>query len=279
MNLIQNFKREISRGLNPDHFRLKRFQKKIEINIEVGNYLIKTANTKDEVISSLQLRHLVFIEEFIGKSNATGLDIDRYDTFFDHLVVIDKKSNIVIATYRMLSSEFSSDFYSASEFDLSELAQLKGPYLEVGRACVHPQHRRSLVLNLLWRGISEYLNQSGCELLMGCGSIKTESPKQAAALTRYFESQNHLSALEFLPVTDYEMPGFNEALLQVADFSEAPQLVPPLFASYLKAGAKVGRTPAWDHEFKCIDYLILLSKSEIDAAFGKRFKIIKAQDA
>ena len=60
MNLLQSFKREISRGLNPSHFRLRDFQKKIEINIEIGNYLIKTAATKTEVIESLQLRHLVF---------------------------------------------------------------------------------------------------------------------------------------------------------------------------------------------------------------------------
>lgn len=278
MTLLQNFKRDISRSLNPDHFKLKKFQNKIEINIEVGNYAIKTATTKQEVIASLQLRHLVFIEEFIGKKHPTGLDIDRYDTFFDHLVVIDKKSDTVIATYRMISSLFSEDFYSRSEFNLSDLAKMQGPFLEVGRACVHPDHRRSIVLNLLWRGISEYLNQSGCRVLMGCGSIKTESPAEAALLTTYFKKMGYVDeSCTFTPLVNYTMPGFEEALAKISAIDEkrALELIPPLFLSYLKAGAIVGKVPALDREFKCIDYLIILDKNKMDEMFGKRFRIVK----
>ena len=283
MKLLHSFRREIFRGLNADHSRLRQFQNKIEINIEAGNYLIKTAATKQEVIESLQLRHLVFIEEFIGKSNSTGLDIDRFDTFFDHLVVIEKKTSRVIATYRMLSSEFSRDFYSASEFNLSGLDTMQGPFLEIGRACVHPEHRRSIVLNLLWRGISEYLSLSGCEVLMGCGSVKTEDPAIAARLTRYFESRCYIAEQDFSPQSEYAMPDFQRQLDLAPVFNSEEEkqtlaLVPPLFNSYLKAGAKVGRYPAWDREFKCVDFLILLKKSDIDSLYGKRFKIANKEN-
>lgn len=284
MTLIQSFKREISRGLNPDHFKLKKFHNKISIHIEVGSYVIKTATTKQEVISSLQLRHLIFIEEFLGRSNSTGLDIDRYDAFFDHLVVVDKKTDIIIATYRMLSSLFSDDFYSRSEFDLQGLLLMNGPFLEIGRACVHPDHRKSIVLNLLWRGIAEYLNQSNCEVLMGCGSIKTENPAQAALLTYFFEKNKYLVNANICPPhAAYYLPGFEESLQLVnkniwteSEEQTAQTLIPPLFNSYLKAGAKVCKTPAWDKEFKCIDYLILLEKNKIDEHFRKRFHILNS---
>lgn len=254
---------------------LQSFQRKIVVNIDAGNYLIKTAVSKEEVIASLQLRHLVFINEFLGESFPSGLDIDRYDTHFDHLVVIQKKSAEVIATYRMLASENFEDFYSNSEFDLLALSGMQGPFLEVGRACVHPNHRRSIVLNLLWRGISEYLNQTNCKFLMGCGSIKTQSTAEVGLLLRYFQSLSCVAEQNFEPRASYRMD-FNASEagpLSEHELVRAQKLVPPLFNSYLRAGAKVGSEPAWDRDFKCIDYLILLKKSDIDSVYGKRFGI------
>ncbi len=278
-NVLQTLKHDFFRGFNQDHQRLNQFQNKIEFDFIIGTYQIKTATTKKEVISSLQLRHLVFYQELLQKNHPTGLDIDRYDTFFDHIVVIDKKTTEVIATYRILCSKFSEDFYSKSEFNLDQIKLLNSPLLEVGRACVHPNYRKSTVLSCLWRGISEYLKLSGSQTLLGCGSIKTEDPKDAALMTLYFEKNKMiLPQITCEPLAPFKIIHFNQilSLQRNADWTSAEDqkikdLLPPLFRSYLKAGALVTAEPAWDRDFKCVDYLIFLDTQNLLGTYEKRF--------
>lgn len=280
---VTRIKNKIVRNLNRDYLKLKSFQNQIEFSIELGSFVIKTASAKSEVLASLKLRHEVFFNEFRSETHSTGLDIDRYDSFFDHLVVIDKKSNKLVATYRLFSGDNQADFYSRSEFDLRDLDKLQGPFLEMGRACIHCDYRRSVVLNLLWRGIAEYLKRSESRYLMGCASIKTENVAEAAALSNYLNKNDFtLSELSFIPTEKFRMPKFwdhyrrvQESEVTEEDLQSAASLVPALLKSYFKVGAKVFIEPAWDRDFKCIDYLVLLDREKIDATYGKKYDLDK----
>ena len=60
----------------------------------------------------------------------------------------------------MLSPEGAAragGLYADTEFDLSALADLRPRTVEVGRSCVHPDHRSGTVLSLVWAGIGRYL--------------------------------------------------------------------------------------------------------------------------
>lgn len=85
--------------------RINKFQPKINLVIEFGPYILKTANSYEELIESFKLRHAVFYQEFQGKKK-TGLDFDRFDRHFDHLIIIHKDSNEIIGTYRLNCSEY-----------------------------------------------------------------------------------------------------------------------------------------------------------------------------
>src|SRR6266496_1258372 len=44
-------------------------------------------------------------------------------------------------------------YYSEREFDFSPYEPLRNETIELGRACVHTDHRNFNLLHLLWRGI------------------------------------------------------------------------------------------------------------------------------
>lgn len=260
--------------------KVHKFKPKVEIFSERGNFILKTVTENEELVQALRLRYQVFHREMIGKSKPTGIDVDEFDFVCDHLVIKDKKSNQVIGTYRLNCSLFSDNFYSANEFHLDKLMALSGTKLELGRACIHKDYRKGIVISLLWRGIAEYMTKTKSRLMFGCASIKTESPRQAALLYRHFQLENRFHE-EYLcpPTLDFQMPSLDlwiESMkrpLTSEEQSEVEGLIPPLCRAYLKAGAYLGGEPAWDEEFKCIDFLTILEAENLNKALWRKYNV------
>lgn len=239
-------------------------------------YTVRLASNDLEKTKAYQLRHQVFFQEFRRETLASGLDQDRYDVFFEHLIVIENSTLDVVATYRMHSDFLNGDFYSKTEFVLDGLARPGQRVLEVGRACVHPDFRNRIVLALLWRGIAEYMVTTKSDLMMGCGTIKTENPKIVADLVKLFARKNLIvDQIRARPRSDHELPGLKQALADTSfdesQDTELMNLVPPLMRSYMNAGAKLSSQPAWDPDFKCIDFLVVLDLETMDPRHRKRF--------
>lgn len=260
--------------------RINKFKPKIEVYSEVGPFLVKTVSSVEELKEALALRYQVFHREMIGKTKETGIDVDAFDFHCDHLVIVEKKSKKIVGTYRLNCSEFSREFYSAREFNLSRILQQPGIKLELGRACIHKDYRRGVVISLLWRGIAEYMSTSQAQLLFGCASIKTENPRQAALLYKYFLEKGRIIP-EYLafPTRPYTMPKldlwiqyFQNPLTEI-EVKEVEDMLPPLCRAYLKIGAYIGGEPAWDAEFKCIDFLTILHREDLNRTLWKRYKM------
>lgn len=264
--------------------RIHKFKPKVEIFAEIGPLVLKTVSTTDELREALALRYQVFHREMIGKTREHGIDVDEYDFNCDHLIIMDKKNSKVVGTYRLNCSLFGNDFYSAREFNISKLMAHPGVKLELGRACIHKDYRKGLVISLLWRGIADYMIATQANLLFGCASIKTQDPRQAALLYRHFIGEGRV-AENFLapPTMSYAMPGFDHWIatqkleLTEEEVQEAAALIPPLCRAYMKAGAFVGGAPAWDWEFKCIDFLTILRRDDLNKTLWKRFKLDSAE--
>lgn len=258
-----------------------RFKPKIRFELEVPQYLIKTAETKEELLECFKLRHAVFFEEF-QESNKSGLDFDRFDYYFDHLIIVHKESKRIIGTYRLSCSTFSSESYTALEFDLSLLKLQKGPTLELGRACIQKEYRKGSVISLLWRGIAEYMNLSDSSLLFGCSSLKINDASKAALVFRYLELQKKVN-LEFLckPQKEFRFENFDSWYALYSknftqeDTSTAESLIPPLVKSYLKLGASIACEPAFDSDFDCIDLLTVLRKENLANALAERYQVVR----
>lgn len=260
--------------------KIHKFKPKITLKIEMGPFLLKTVTHVPELKEALKLRYEVFYKELLGIKKGTGYDTDEFDSVCDHLIIIDKKAQRIVGTYRLNCNDKLENFYSSKEFNLQRLMENPGIKLELGRACIHKDYRRGIVISLLWKGIAEYMNQSKANILFGCASIKTSSPREAALLYKYFFETNRFTPSYFTPPTiAFNLPQLDlwlqnfTAPLTDKEKDEAQSLIPPLFRAYLKIGAYVGGAPAWDSEFKCIDFLTILNKEDLNKSLWKKYKL------
>ncbi len=243
-----------------------------EINIETKSYRLETASTVKDLLEVFELRHQIFLEDVgAAKEEDDGFDVDEFDSVCDHIIIRSKEDDRIVGTYRVISSLYSDSFYSQTEFNLDEFLNTPGHKLELGRACIHHGHRNGAVIDLLWRGIAEYIKLTGSKYLFGCSSIKIQDPSESKSILKYFHDQGHGSDdFQIRPIGKFnmDMDNIEESALEE---SEVKGLIPPLLRSYFSAGSKVYGQPALDREFKCVDFLTILNCDELTSGYKRRY--------
>lgn len=259
--------------------RLSDWKNKADLFIQVGPYILQMARTKKEVLDCFKLRHEVFCVEMTGHVKKTRLDFDKYDHFCDHLIIVHEPTKKIIGTYRMNFSETSDLFYTESEFDITNwIEKQTAPFIELGRACIDKNHRRGIVITLLWRGIIEYMKAMNADKLIGCSSVQVSDARSAALVYKYFETTGALTEEIFRPQNKYEMPDFLFWLmafskgLSESQMREAEEIIPSLLKSYIKAGSKVASYPAYDEAFECIDFVTVVIRSDISQKLVRKLR-------
>lgn len=233
------------------------------LTVAPTGYSALIATDATTVEAAQRLRHRVFAEECgaILHSPVPGLDVDEFDAYCDHLVVRHDRTGEVVGTYRLLPPDravWLGRRYSETEFDMGKFMVLRDRLVEAGRSCVHPDHRTGAVINLMWAGIARYLGAHGHKWLGGCASV----PLADAAGVREF-TQKHLSPPELRVMPRTPVP--------VVEFTGGKPVVPPLLKGYLRLGAWVCGEPAYDPDFDCADFYVLLSLDRIDPRYLKHF--------
>ncbi|MFI8275812.1 GNAT family N-acetyltransferase [Streptomyces sp. NPDC085929] len=233
------------------------------------HYAVRLARNEDEVRAAQRLRHQVFAGELGARLDGPehGLDSDAFDAYCDHLLVVEEETEQVVGTYRLLPPEraaVAGRLYSESEFDLSALAPVRPDLVEVGRSCVHPDHRNGAVIALIWAGLARYMDSSGHNWLAGCCSIPLADGGVLAAATRESVLTRNLAPEEYR-VTPH-LPWNPEGITFPARME-----LPPLLRGYLRLGAWVCGEPALDAEFGCADLYVLLSLRRTNPRYLKHF--------
>ena len=164
------------------------------IHADVGRYRLRFAESAKDREAACRLRFKVFnieLGEGLEISYHTGLDVDRFDTVCEHLLVEDKTSRRVVGTYRMQSGNTAArclGYYSEQEFCLAPYEPLRPGILELGRASIDREHRTPEVLMLLWRGIAQYATDMGLRYLLGCSSLNSNDPAEGWQMYRQLEN-------------------------------------------------------------------------------------------
>jgi len=252
--------------------RMEEYRHFAAIHLDSGKYTVKTVSSPRELRGALALRSEVFREEFgVTGSTREIWDIDELDFVADHLILVEKSTGKIVGTYRLICSERSERFYSQSEFEMSRLMATPGVKLELSRACTHPEFRGGMAMVLLWRGIAQYMAAVNASVLFGCSSFRTEDPKHAAELRRYFIRTGKASPeLGVTPLPEYRMEGLDQS--DESALADEPSLpIPPLVQLYLKAGARLSPEPAHDRAFHCLDFLTVLPVDAIDEKFVRKY--------
>jgi putative hemolysin len=235
-----------------------------------SQYAIRLADSPQEIQAAQALRFQVFNQELnegLAHSFATGLDADPFDTVCDHLVVEHVASQQIVGTYRLQTGAIAAKnlgYYCEQEFHFEVFEPFRNQTVELGRACVHRQHRNLFVLGLLWKGIADYARQRGCRYLMGCSSLTSQEP--AAGASAYTElCRNHLAGPQWRtePLESHECP--------LDAVTEEPVSIPKLLRAYLTIGAKICGPPALDRQFKTIDFLTQLDLEALSPVMRERF--------
>lgn len=239
--------------------------------VTTPQYVARLARNAAELSAAQILRFQVFnleLNEGLTGSYATGLDADPYDAVCDHLLVEHLPSRQIIGTYRLqtgLNAVKNLGYYSAQEFEFSVFEPLRAEIVELGRACVHRQHRNLVVLGMLWKGIADYARVNGARYLLGCSSITSQDAAVGASVFKEFCRNKHLAsaAWQTRPTRAFECP--------LDQLTDEEVKIPKLLRAYLAMGAKICGAPALDRGFQTIDFLTLLDLESLPAAARERF--------
>ncbi|MFD4179596.1 GNAT family N-acetyltransferase [Rhodococcus sp. NPDC058514] len=244
----------------------------------IPRYSLLLSSDREHREAAQRLRYRVFAAEpgFEGAVSGVsdGLDADRFDEHCDHLLVRDELADEVVGCYRMLTPDAAiaaGGLYTATEFDVTALDPLRPQLVEMGRACVHPDHRSGSVLGLMWAGILNYLELTGHRWAMGCVSVPMQSrpsdvPGANVRGVRDRLLAEHATAPDRRVRPLRPVPGLDEIA------APARALLPPLLRGYLRLGASICGEPAYDPDFGVADFVALLGMAEADERYLSRLR-------
>ena len=244
---------------------------------QAGSLQVTWARHQDEVREAQRLRHAVFAGEMGANLPRTvpGHDIDLFDDFCEHLLVRDATTRTVVGTYRVLTpaqAKRVGSFYSDTEFDLTRLRFLRERMVELGRSCVHPEHRHGGVIMALWSALADFMVRNQLDTMIGCASIpmQYQGPQgmvgggHAAASIWHKLKDKHLASVEFHVRPRLPLP--------VDRLDTSLDVEPPaLIKGYLRLGAKILGAPAWDPDFNAADLPMIMRIADLPPRYRKHF--------
>jgi putative hemolysin len=243
---------------------------------------VRLARTEAELQQAQALRYRVFYEEMGAVPDAQALrtrrDVDRFDEFADHMIVLDhsRARSPVTGCYRLLRESVaarSGGFYSSNEFDLSVLEGRSREMLELGRSCVDRDYRTGAVMQALWRGIATYYEQFDISVMIGCASLPGRDIAAVAQSIRYLH-EHHLAPLHIRPHAHSHCRVAHEPFAAPDyDAARALRALPPLLRGYLRLGAMIGEGAVLDEQFNTIDVCIVLPTQLIVERYLRHYQM------
>lgn len=229
-------------------------------------HLLAVSITRDPlaIAESQRLRYQIFSQELGARLHVEdGRDVDRYDTFCDHLIIRDTQSNLVVGTYRILPPdrlEAAGGHYSANEFDLSPLKPIFSRTIEIGRSCVHKDYRHGGTIMMLWSALIQYMHHHRYQYMIGCGSLPMNDGGHEACSIYHQLKDKYLAPLA-LQVTPKNP--LNQAILK----HDLTVPCPALIKGYLRIGCYIGGAPSVDADFNTADILIMMDMSQMNKRY------------
>ena len=252
------------------------------VSARAGDLEVRLAETPGEVDAALALRYAIFYDEMAAKPTpemeAKQQDFDEFDGHCDHLLVIDRAlgsgADAVVATYRLIRrpvADALGRFYSEDEYDIAPLLTGPDTLLELGRSCVGAQHRTRAVMQLLWRGLTEYVIHYDIGVMFGCASLHGTDP-DALSLPLAYLYHNHLAPPALRPrALEDRYVDMNRLPADGIDRKAALFALPPLIKGYLRVGGFVGDGAVVDHQFNTTDVCVIVKTELVTGKYYRHY--------
>mgnify|MGYP005987201703 FL=1 len=246
------------------------------LNLRKSRYLVRIANTSDDIAAAQRLRHLAFVAEAVGQAVQEGLDVDAFDALCQHVLIEDRKSGQLVCCFRFLDIKDGSDIntsYAAQYYGLDALATYTGRMVELGRFCVHPAWQDADILRLAWGAMTTYVDDNAIDMLFGCSSFHgTDWAVHADALAML--KHRHLGPKPLLPhVKAPNVFKFAARLRRKPDAKRAARAMPPMLKTYLMMGAWVSDHAVVDRD---LGTMHVFTSVEISAIPPARKRLLRA---
>jgi L-ornithine Nalpha-acyltransferase len=252
----------------------------------IGTLVTRLAAGPSEVRAAQRVRHNVFVGEFGARmtpaSASTGYDVDSFDAYCDHLLVLDTSlggdaEDQIVGTYRLLRQSVAKahhGFYSTSEFGVSDLIARhpQKRFLELGRSCVLPPYRTKRTVELLWQGIWAYALEHGIDVMFGCasfGGCRPEAHALALSFLHHSAAAQGEWAVSALPKLYRKMDLMPVEAIRPR---EALAALPPLVKGYLRLGARFGDGAVIDRAFGTTDVMVVLPRAAISPRYVNYYR-------
>lgn len=243
---------------------------RIMTELTTPQFRVAMAQSDADLRAAQALRYDVFVREMGGGGalvdHIEGLEKDRFDPYFDHLLLFDDAVGQVVGVYRMLRAEqaqAAGQFYSEDEYDLSPLRATGRKLLELGRSCVHVDYRGGTAMFHLWAGLADYVARHEVEIMFGVASFHGTDP-QALAQPLSLLHHRHLAPTDLrvraLPPHAQDMNLMPEDQI---DRRAAMVQIPALIKAYLRLGGVVGAGAYVDHAFNTTDVCLVMDTGQM----------------
>jgi putative hemolysin len=242
-----------------------------------------------------RLREITF--RATGEGTGKSIDLDRFDEYYVHLFVWDRKERQLVGAYRMGQSDKilptmgMGGLYTATLFLYdAKLLRKISPALELGRSFVKDEYQKSYgPLLMLWRGIAAYATKHPkYRYVFGPVSISNTYQTVSKSLMVEFLKNHHspqqLSELVMArnPFRPSRLRGLDlrhgYATFETDDLSDLVSDIEPdqkgmpvLLRQYLKLGAKLLAFNV-DPDFgDCVDGLIVVDLAADNISLDRYF--------
>ncbi|MEE2731793.1 MAG: GNAT family N-acyltransferase [Pseudomonadota bacterium] len=229
--------------------------------------------TEQEIRCAQKMRYEVFCEEYKVELpvnmvwNGHPIDVDELDDHCLHLVVRTQHDGEIIGYTRVLTCDLAKRFgryYSSHEFDISNVIDRPGRFLEIGRTCIHPEHRNGATIAVLWAFLAKFMQENDYQYLFGCASVSLEDGGETLAALNPVIREKYMADDEFRvsPKVPFKL---RKGLQQgKANF-------PPLLKAYTRMGARICGEACWDPDFNVADLFVLLDINNVANRYARHF--------
>lgn len=244
---------------------------------------VRLAETDAEILAAQRLRFEVFSRvrdaAFSDEALAERRDIDRYDPYCDHLIVVDpsreEEENLgIIGTYRMMARSKRQDppgFYTDRYYDLQCFDDVDGEVVEMGRVCIDADYKSRAVMQWLWKGIARYVLDNNVKVLFGCAGWDGIDARRHRNLLSYLHN-------EFLAPERIRPVAMGEDRLEFdclpagkVDEKAAIGEIPSIIRGYSRMGGYIGEGAVANHSFNTTMVCIVVEMAGLTKRYMKRF--------
>jgi len=250
-----------------------------------------------------RLREITFRQ--VGEGTGRKLDLDRFDDYYQHLLLWDEGRKAIAGAYRVgdtweiLATRGIEGLYTSTCFRYSpELFEKIGPALELGRSFVRPEYQKQHApLLLLWRAIAALVTrQPESAVLFGAVSISNAYSQLSRTLIyKYFEARRNDDELAqwvrprrpFRPMPLWwwdsramvgELRDLEELSRPISDIERDGKGLPVLLRQYAKVGGRLLGFNV-DRAFSnTLDGLVLVDLRKSDSRVLDRYMGVEAAE-